>query len=172
MAGSAGRFIKLLPGNLLFSGEKELSQYYVMDYTIVIKEIKSKDGVRVTVTLGRKLLGNILTVYVPTILLNLIGHSTNYFKSFFFEAVVTVNLTCMLVLVTMFISVSSSLPKTSYIKMVDYWLIFTLLLPFVEVLLHTYIESLNDDEDRVINHHGVAMDVADKGGNKVSLINE
>ena len=51
--------------------------------------------------------------------------------------------------------------------MVDYWLIFTLLLPFVEVLLHTYMESLNDDEDRVINHHGVAMDVADKGGNKV-----
>ena len=90
-------------------------------------------GIRVTVTLGRKLLGNILTVYVPTILLNLIGHSTNYFKSFFFEAVVTVNLTCMLVLVTMFISVSSSLPKTAYIKMVDYWLIFTLLLPFFEV---------------------------------------
>ena len=72
----------------------------------------------------------------------------------------------------MFICVSSSLPKTSYIKMVDYWLIFTLLLPFVEVLLHTYMESLNDDEERVINHHGVAMDVADKGGNKVSLGND
>ena len=149
-----------------------MSQYYVMDYTIAIKDIKSKVGVSVTVTLGRKLLGNILTVYVPTIFLNLIGHSTNYFKSFYFEAVVTVNLTCMLVLVTMFISVSSSLPKTSYIKMIDYWLLFTLLLPFVEVLLHTYMESLNDDEDRVINHHGVAMDVADKGGNKVSLGND
>ena len=125
-----------------------MSQYYVMDYTIAIKDIKSKVGVSVTVTLGRKLLGNILTVYVPTIFLNLIGHSTNYFKSFYFEAVVTVNLTCMLVLVTMFISVSSSLPKTSYIKMVDYWLLFTLMLPFVEVILHTYMESLNDDEDK------------------------
>ena len=171
MAGSAGRFLNLLPGNLLYTGEKDLSQYYVLDYSIVITEVKNKAGVRVTVSLGRKLLGNILTVYVPTILLNIIGHSTNYFKSFFFEAVVTVNLTCMLVLVTMFISVSSSLPKTSYIKMVDYWLIFTLMLPFVEVLLHTYMESLNDDEDRTINHHGVAMDVNDKGGTvKVTLI--
>ena len=41
--------------------------------------------------------------------------------------------------------------------MIDYWLIFTLMLPFVDVLLHIYMESLNDDEDRTINHLGVAM---------------
>ena len=35
----------------------------------------------------------------------------------------------------------------------------TLLLPFVEVLLHTYMETLNEEEDRTINHHGVAMTV-------------
>ena len=58
---------------------------------------------------------------------------TNYFKPFFFEAVVTVNLTVMLVLATMFISVSENLPKTSYIKMVDVWLIFNLMIPFFEV---------------------------------------
>ena len=44
----------------------------------------------------------------------------------------------MLVLTTMFVSVSQSLPKTSYIKMVDIWLVFNLLIPFVEVLIHTY----------------------------------
>ena len=33
----------------------------------------------------------------------------------------------------MFISVSNNLPKTSYIKMVDIWLIFNLLIPFFEV---------------------------------------
>ena len=161
MAGSAALFVDLKPGDLKYSGPKDLSQYYVMDYKIKNAKILDGNGVQISVILGRKLLGNILTVYVPTILLNLIGHSTNYFKSFFFEAVVTVNLTCMLVLVTMFISVSGSLPKTSYIKMVDYWLIFTLMLPFVEVLLHTYIESLNDDEERTINHHGVEMPVGD-----------
>ena len=79
------------------------------------------------------------------------------FQDFFFEAVVTVNLTAMLVLTTMFISgkssqldyvilthflVSSNLPTTSYIKMVDIWLIFNLFLPFLEVLLHTYMDSL------------------------------
>ena len=44
----------------------------------------------------------------------------------------------MLVLTTMFVGVSQSLPKTSSIKMVDYWLVFNLLIPFIEVLIHTY----------------------------------
>ena len=100
-----------------------------------------------SLVLGRHLLGVILTAYTPTILLNVIGHSTNYFKSFFFEAVVTVNLTCMLVLATMFISISNDLPKTAYLKMMDYWLVFNLILPFVEVLLHTYMENLTEEDD-------------------------
>ena len=37
------------------------------------------------------------------------------------------------VLATMFIAVSENLPKTSYIKMVDIWLIFNLMVPFFEV---------------------------------------
>ena len=48
----------------------------------------------------------------------------------------------MLVLTTMFINVSNNLPKTSYVKMVDVWLIFNLLLPFIEVLVHTYMDTL------------------------------
>ena len=44
----------------------------------------------------------------------------------------------MLVLTTMFVGLSQTLPKTSYIKMVDIWLIFNLLIPFVEVLIHVF----------------------------------
>ena len=101
-----------------------------------------------------------LTKYVPTFLLIIIVHSTNYFKDFFFEAVVTVNLTSLLVLTTMFTSVSASLPETAYIKMIDVWLIFAQLIPFVEVILHTYMDSLRDDEERDINHHGTTIKVS------------
>ena len=143
--GNTAKFIDLLPGNLTYSGSVDMAQYYIMSHDIFTSEIKGKNGVKVSITLGRRLLGTILTVYTPTVLLNIIGHASNYFKDFFFEAVVTVNLTCMLVLVTLFINVSEGLPKTSYLKMMDFWLIFNLILPFVEVLLHTYMESLNED---------------------------
>ena len=41
--------------------------------------------------------------------------------------------------------------------MMDIWLIFNLLLPFMEVLLHTYIDYLRNDDDREINHHGTTI---------------
>ena len=54
----------------------------------------------------------------------------------------------MLVLTTIFIDVSNNLPKTSYIKMVDVWLLFNLLLPFMVVLIHTRMDTLRaEDED-------------------------
>ena len=104
--------------------------------------------------------------------MNIIGHSTNFFKDFFFEAVITVNLTVMLVLVTMFISVSNNLPTTAYVKMIDIWLIFNLTIPFIEVLLHTYMDFLRDDKEREINHHGKSICIAGNEKGKVETQQE
>jgi len=101
----------------------------------------------------------ILTIYLPSILLLSIVYATNFFKDFFFEAVVTVNLTALLVLTTLFISVSGTLPTTSYVKLVDIWLIFSQAVPFIEVLLHTWMDTKKNDELREINHHGVSRSV-------------
>ena len=128
------------------SGVTELMKYTILDWTIE----ETSTGIEVTLVFGRKILNEILTTYLPTSLLVIIVHSTNYYKEFFFEAVVTVNLTgtlcyaCfgvtfavlgMLVLSTMFVSVSGNLPVTSDVKMIEIWLIFNLLVPFTEVLL-------------------------------------
>ena len=45
----------------------------------------------------------------------------------------------MLMLTTLFLGVSQSLPKTSNIKMIEYWLICNLLIVFVEFLIQTYL---------------------------------
>ena len=39
---------------------------------------------------------------------------------------------------------SINLPPTAYIKMIDCWLIFSLLKPFVDIILQTYIQTLRD----------------------------
>ena len=87
----------------------------------------------------------------------LVAFCTNFFRAFFFEAIVTVNLTSLLVLTTLFISVSGNLPKTAYVKMIDIWLIFVLCVPFVETILHTLIDALREEDDIVVNHHGGTM---------------
>ena len=73
------------------------------------------------------------------------------FKPADFEAIVTVNLTSLLVLVTLFISVSNSLPRTSYVKLIDVWLIFNLLVPFIDVLLHTIIDIIRNNYEPAID---------------------
>ena len=77
----------------------------------------------------------------------------------------------MLVLTTMFINVSNNLPKTSYMKMVDVWLLFNLLLPFIIVLLHTYMDSLRNDEEREINHHGKTIQVNEDNSENIIKVN-
>jgi hypothetical protein len=44
--------------------------------------------------------------------------------------------------------VSDSLPKTSYVKLVDVWMIFSLSIPFVEVLIQIFIDYLYNKENR------------------------
>ena len=57
---------------------------------------------------------------------------------------VTVNMISMQVMKMIFEAVMGKLPSTTYIKMVNVWLIVGLLVPFTEVVLLTIMEALRD----------------------------
>ena len=117
--------MKITPNIIAMESETELTQYLITNWTLAYKDSDNVDlGIQMTIVLKRRLLNAILTVYLPTVLVLIIVYATNFFQDFFFEAIVTVNLTSLLVLTTLFISVSGSLPQTAYVKMVDLWLIF------------------------------------------------
>ena len=61
----------------------------------------------------------------------------------------TVNVTTLLVLTTLFISISDALPRTAYVKMIDLWLIFNLLIPFVEIILFSFANMFYKEENEV-----------------------
>ena len=81
-----------------------------------------------------------LRTILPTILITLVTFSTNFYVKNHYDAAVTVNLTSLLVMVTLYISISDGLPSTSYMKMIDVWLIFSLFMPFTEVTLHAFLK--------------------------------
>ena len=81
-----------------------------MTYEVKSVKMQKSDasvGLEVEVLIRRRLLSIFLTVFVPTLLLNIIGHTSNFFEKFFFEAIISLNVTVMLVLTTMFISILS-----------------------------------------------------------------
>lgn len=162
------------PNMLAMESETVLTQYIIKNWTLAYNNITDPNqGIRMEIVLKRRIMNAVLTVYLPTLLILTIVYATNFFKDFFFEAVVTVNLTALLVLTTLFISVSSSLPLTAYVKMVDIWLIFAQVIPWIEVLLHTFIDMMRSEgEEREINHHGKTITVGGDGGSEESLATE
>ena len=105
--------------------------------------VKRNGLVVMTMVLKRKIVTELLTTYLPTILLLLITFVTIFFDKDMFSDVISVNLTIMLVMTTIFTSKIEELPPTSDMKMIDIWLIFCLVVPFLEVILRTAIECVN-----------------------------
>ena len=104
---------------------------------------KKKQLVIMSIILKRKVATELLTTFLPTILLLLITFVTIFFDRQLFGDATAVNLTIMLVMTTIFTSKIEELPPTSDMKMIDIWLIFCLIVPFLEVILRTFIECMN-----------------------------
>jgi len=161
------------PNMLFMESETVLTQYIIKNWTLAYNNMTDPNaGIRMELVLKRRIMNAVLTVYLPTLLILTIVYATNFFKDFFFEAVVTVNLTALLVLTTLFISVSGSLPLTAYVKMVDIWLIFAQVIPWIEVLLHTLTDMMRTEgeEGREINHHGKTITVGGAGGDSTDTL--
>ena len=109
-----------------------------------------------SIVMKRKITSEMMTTYFPSLLLTLITFATTFFKPFFFEAALSVNLTTMLVMTTIFISKMESLPPTSDIRMIDIWLVFCQIVPFAEVLLLTAREyNRKGSEDGTDNDNDI-----------------
>ena len=132
-------------------GERDFSQLTLEDrdltmFTItnlILKNQKGGNMVYMAMKLKRKVATELLTTYLPTILLLLITFVTIFFDEGLFGDAIAVNLTIMLVMTTIFTSKIEELPPTSDMKMIDIWLIFCLVVPFLEVILRTAIECMH-----------------------------
>ena len=124
----------LFPKKLWMEQDPDMTLYYMEEWSVTYRNGNApKEGIWMMIIIRRKIMSEMLTTYLPSALLLMITFATTFFKPFFFEAALSVNLTNMLVMTTIFISVMEKLPLTSYPKMIDYWLIFCQLVPFVEV---------------------------------------
>ena len=129
--------VNLNPGALMIL-PKSFGQYKVLfvNETLTIKE---KHILTVEILLGRNIGSIFLVTYLPTILMNIINQSANYVRSSgSCEFVATINVTCMMVLASVYISVSSNLPLTKSIKPVEVWLLFNLGYPFLIIIINIF----------------------------------
>ena len=89
-----------------------------------------------------------MVTYLPTILMNMINQATNYIRGADkYGMIYATNITCMMVLASVYLSVSGSLPVSPDIKPIEQWLLFNLFWPFLiiifNILLQVEVQHLN-----------------------------
>ena len=120
---------------------KDLTMFTMTNLTLFRKD--NSNMVVMTLNLRRKITTELLTTYLPTILLLIITFVTIFFDKDLFGDAIAVNLTIMLVMTTIFTTKIQELPPTSDMKMIDFWLIFCLVVPFLEVLISTSLKYVS-----------------------------
>jgi len=146
---SQREFTDLWPKALIYTGVADLPQFSV---TKVASKNINKTAVFV-MTLKRKIAYHIISVYLPSATIFFISLVTMFVHIKHVEATIMVHLTAMLVMYTLFQAISISLPKTSYIKMIDIWLLFGLVLPFfaftLSILEELVVQKMEDDNEKL-----------------------
>ena len=106
---------KSMPKNFLslLSKDTDLTMFTIQNLTLV----KSEQLVVMSIVLKRKVAMELLTTYLPTILLLLITFVTIFFDKDLFGDAIAVNLTIMLVMTTIFTSKIEELPPRQHCRL-------------------------------------------------------
>ena len=86
---------------LQYNPNISLNCYTLSKIEMCNSAINKMRGIIVKVTLGRPIINNLLTVFVPTMLLVAISFAARFFAEDYIDMVIQVNLTILLVLATM-----------------------------------------------------------------------
>ena len=135
LRGSSEDMVKLIPKVIIDNGPASIGQYDVKEWRLT----KRDTNLKITVYLGRNIASIFMVTYLPTILMNLVNQATNYSRHNY-ELVITVNITCMMVLASVYISVSNSLPVTAAIKHIEIWLLFNLAYPVMVIVVNIILQ--------------------------------
>ena len=158
LPGIDNHLTELVPQTFLNVGKKYVGQYKILEWKIhagpvftddqqkfnfSYKKIENDIGLVYSVHLSRNIGNIILVTYLPTFLMNLINQATNYISSpDKYEIIYTINITCMMVLASIYLAVSTSLPPTAEIKPVEVWLLSSLVYPALIIVLNILIQVI------------------------------
>ena len=131
------QYVQLVPGQMLLEMDsKSLTQFDVISNKLIA--INNGTVVQAEFKFQRKIMYHLANTYLPTISLLVITEITLFFDESKLEMAVTLSVTVMLVMYTLYQSISLTIPMTAYLKLIDNWLIFCLLVPFFIVITESY----------------------------------
>jgi hypothetical protein len=143
-------------------------KYVGLDYNT---SLPASDKITVQVQMDRMYIHYLATTFLPTFCLIAIAELTLFIDITHFEATIMVALTSMLVMYTLYQSISTTLPQTGYFKMIDIWLLVGLTLPFFIIIVLIVVDSyrLNDTDNHIMKVTPLEKDLKSPERNRKGL---
>ena len=140
--GTDNRMTDLINDTFTEPQEKSVGEYSIKKWVYEkILTISGENRIEVKMVLSRKFFGIFMVTYLPTILMNIINQASNHITGDTkYDMIFTINITSMMVLASIYLSVSSSLPSTPTIKPVEWWLLFNLGYPFLVIIVNILVK--------------------------------
>jgi len=116
-------------------------EYVVGD--MLLKSMQNESGrkysaLKVSLALTRRWIWHLFGVFIQSILLLVVAYMTFYYRIDNFQDRIMVAITCMLVIANVQSSINEDIPKTSYVKMIDYFLLYAFNIIIIVMIYHTY----------------------------------
>ena len=141
----------LVPARIKYHGPKSLLELDVENIDIVSN---GPGGISVEIHLKRKYFYHLATTYFPTLCLLFIIELLLFIPEEHFEAIIMVSLTIMLVMYTLYQSILGTLPQTSYLKMIDIWLMSCTTIPFLVFVIEVFSKISKYSKETVLYPSG------------------
>ena len=136
----SSEFAELTPLNFS-SRSHPVGQYIVKEWSFKKANSSEEEGLVVEMILERDLGSIFMVSFFPSIIINIINQASVYISGDSkFDLIYMINITSMMVLASIYLSVSTSLPSTSEIKPVETWLLFNLSYPFLVIICHILLQ--------------------------------
>jgi len=139
----AAELDNILSSGAEYTGNKALLEYMVGDIGMenLSNTTESLGLVQVKIVFQRRWFYHAITVFLQSVLLIIVAEFTFFFRLANFQDRIMITITCMLVVATMQASIGKMVPKTSYFKMIDLWLLYSFNVIIVIMGIHTLMDS-------------------------------
>ena len=146
-----------------FTGVAYLGEKLLLEYTVgemmmkVVNDTGAKySSLKVSLTFTRRWFYHGINVFLQSVLLLIVAYMTFYYQVDNFQDRVMVCITTMIVIANVQTSINTMVPKTSYLKMIDFFLIYSFNIIVVVMVYHTYI-SVHTNEAFAPNEDDLAI---------------
>ena len=141
------QYLELIPGNLRYRGPQTLVEFVVSNVTMGPGRLNvTRSEIRIVIKLARQYTYHLSQSFFQSFLLGFLAYLTFWIDIADFTDRFMGSLTALLVLASLMSTLTESLPKTSYFKVIDFWLLFFLLSTSLNIAVHILVDRFYQKE--------------------------